>query len=278
MNGLFLFFLGIIQGVTELFPVSSLGHTLLVPGILGIHLDEHAPQLIPFLVALHLGTAVALLWYFKNRWIQLVKGFCRSCQGKKNTDGNLMWTLIVGTIPAGLVGLILEKKLETVFHDLRIVAVALIINGILLWWGERFTLKTPNEGESAITLKQGFLIGLAQILALIPGFSRSGVTMIAGGAAGLSSAAAAEFSFLLGTPIILAAGVLELPKLFAQPSQLLNAIIGGVLTGLAAWFSLRFLMKFFEEKGRLSSFGVYCICAGILALAWFVSHPSLATA
>ncbi|MGJ8524380.1 Undecaprenyl-diphosphatase [Halomonadaceae bacterium LMG 33818] len=278
MNGLFLFFLGIIQGVTELFPVSSLGHTLLVPGILGIHLDEHAPQLIPFLVALHLGTAVALLWYFKNRWIQLVKGFCCSCQGKKNTDGNLMWTLIVGTIPAGLVGLILEKKLETVFHDLRIVAVALIINGILLWWGERFTLKTPNEGESAITLKQGFLIGLAQILALIPGFSRSGVTMIAGGAAGLSSAAAAEFSFLLGTPIILAAGVLELPKLFAQPSQLLNAIIGGVLTGLAAWFSLRFLMKFFEEKGRLSSFGVYCICAGILALAWFVSHPSLATA
>lgn len=278
MNGLFLFFLSIIQGVTELFPVSSLGHTLLVPGILGIHLDEHAPQLIPFLVALHLGTAVALLWYFKDRWISLVKGFFRSCKGEKNTDGHLMWTLIIGTIPTGLVGLILEKKLEAVFHDLRVVAIALIINGILLWWGERFTLKTSSDSESTITLKQGFLIGLAQILALIPGFSRSGVTMIAGGAAGLSSAAAAEFSFLLGTPIILAAGVLELPKLFAQPSQLMNAIIGGVLTGLAAWFSLRFLMKFFEEKGRLSSFGVYCICAGILALAWFVVHPTFATA
>jgi len=182
----FLIFLSVLQGVTELFPVSSLGHTLLVPALFGMHIDEHAPQLLPFLVALHLGTALALLWYFRKRWIALIGGFFASFGGRRNDDSHMMWALIIGTIPAGLVGLVLEKRLERLFHDLRIVAIALIVNGVLLWFGDRLQRARAHQAPEKLTFRQAFFVGLAQIGALIPGFSRSGLTMIAGGAAGLS--------------------------------------------------------------------------------------------
>lgn len=269
----FLLFLSVLQGVTELFPVSSLGHTLLVPALFGMHIDKHAPQLLPFLVALHLGTALALLWYFRTRWVALIRGFFASLGGRRNDEGHLMWAVIIGTIPAGLVGLALEKHLEALFHDLRIVAFALIVNGVLLWFGDRLQRARAHRAPEKLTFRQAFLVGLAQIGALIPGFSRSGLTMIAGNAAGLTSEKAAEFSFLLGTPIILAAGVLELPKLFHARDQLTTALIGGVLTAIAAWLSVRFLMRYFEGRGRLASFGVYCVIAGVLCLGWFMMHP-----
>jgi undecaprenyl-diphosphatase len=269
----FLIFLSVLQGVTELFPVSSLGHTLLVPALFGMHIDKHAPQLLPFLVALHLGTAFALLWYFRERWVALIGGFFASLSGRRNDDGHMMWALIIGTIPAGLVGLVLEKRLERIFHDLRIVAIALIVNGILLWLGDRLQRARAHRAPEKLTFKQAFLVGLAQIGALIPGFSRSGLTMIAGSGAGLTTEKAAEFSFLLGTPIIFAAGVLELPKLFHAPGQLADALLGGVLTAIAAYLSVRFLMRYFEGRGRLASFGVYCVIAGVVFLGWFMMHP-----
>ncbi|MFP3553925.1 undecaprenyl-diphosphate phosphatase [Paraburkholderia sp. SIMBA_049] len=269
----FLIFLSVLQGVTELFPVSSLGHTLLVPALFGMHIDKHAPQLLPFLVALHLGTAFALLWYFRTRWIALIGGFFASLSGRRNDDGHMMWALIIGTIPAGLVGLVLEKRLERVFHDLRIVAIALIVNGILLWLGDRLQRARVHRAPEKLTFRQAFLVGLAQIGALIPGFSRSGLTMIAGNGAGLTAEKAAEFSFLLGTPIIFAAGILELPKLFHAPGQLADALLGGVLTAIAAYLSVRFLMRYFEGRGRLASFGVYCVIAGVVFLGWFMTHP-----
>ncbi|AJK45835.1 undecaprenyl-diphosphate phosphatase [Burkholderia plantarii] len=269
----FLVFLSVLQGVTELFPVSSLGHTLLVPALIGMHIDKHAPQLLPFLVALHLGTALALLWYFRTRWCALVRGFFASFAGRPNDDAHMMWALIIGTIPAGLVGLVLEKRIEHVFHDLRIVAAALMVNGVLLWWGDRLQRSRQHRAPEKLTFGQAFFVGLAQIGALIPGFSRSGLTMIAGNAAGLTTEKAAEFSFLLGTPIILAAGVLELPKLFHAPNQLADAALGGVLTAIAAYLSIRFLMRYFEGRGRLASFGVYCVLAGLFCLGWFAFHP-----
>jgi undecaprenyl-diphosphatase len=256
-----------------LFPVSSLGHTLLVPGLIGMHIDKHAPQLLPFLVALHLGTALALLWYFRKRWIALIKGFIGSLRGRQNTDGHMMWALIIGTIPTGIVGLVLEKRLEALFHDLRIVAAALMVNGVLLWLGDRLTRARAERAPEDLTFRQAFLVGLAQIGALIPGFSRSGLTIIAGVGAGMSSEKAAEFSFLLGTPIIFAAGVLELPKLFHAPDQLFDALLGGVLTGIAAYLSVRFLMRYFEGRGRLAAFGLYCVVAGAFCLGWFMLHP-----
>jgi undecaprenyl-diphosphatase len=269
----FLIFLSVLQGVTELFPVSSLGHTLLVPALFGMHIDKHAPQLLPFLVALHLGTAFALLWYFRARWVALIGGFFASLSGRRNDEGHMMWALIIGTIPAGLVGLVLEKRLERIFHDLRIVAIALIVNGILLWFGDRLQRAREHRAPEKLTFKQAFLVGLAQIGALIPGFSRSGLTMIAGTGAGLTAEKAAEFSFLLGTPIIFAAGILELPKLFHAPGQLADALLGGVLTAIAAYLSVRFLMRYFEGRGRLASFGVYCVIAGVVFLGWFMTHP-----
>ncbi|MFD1559832.1 undecaprenyl-diphosphate phosphatase [Paraburkholderia silviterrae] len=271
----FLFFLSVLQGVTELFPVSSLGHTLLVPPLFGMHIDKHAPQILPFLVALHLGTAVALLWYFRARWVALISGFFASLAGRKNDDGHMMWALIIGTIPAGLVGLVLEKRIEALFHDLRIVAAALMVNGVLLWFGDRLQQARAHRPPEKLTFRQAFLVGLAQIGALIPGFSRSGLTMIAGNAAGLTTEKAAEFSFLLGTPIIFAAGVLELPKLFHAHDQLMTALVGGVLTGIAAWLSVKFLMRYFEGRGRLASFGLYCVIAGAVFLGWFVMHPQV---
>ncbi|WP_175958501.1 undecaprenyl-diphosphate phosphatase [Burkholderia sp. BCC0405] len=269
----FLVFLSVLQGVTELFPVSSLGHTLLVPALFGMHIDKHAPQLLPFLVALHLGTALALLWYFRARWIALIGGFFAQLGGRKNDDGHLMWALIIGTIPTGIVGLLLEKRIERVFHDLRIVAIALIVNGVLLWLGDRIQRSRVHQAPEKMTFKQAFFVGLAQIGALIPGFSRSGLTMIAGNAAGLTAEKAAEFSFLLGTPIIFAAGVLELPKLFHARDQLADALLGGVLTAIAAYLSVRFLMRYFEGRGRLASFGLYCVIAGVFCLGWFMLHP-----
>jgi undecaprenyl-diphosphatase len=269
----FLIFLSVLQGVTELFPVSSLGHTLLVPALFGMHIDKHAPQLLPFLVTLHLGTAFALLWYFRTRWVALIRGFFGALAGRRNDDGHMMWALIIGTIPAGLVGLLLEKRLERLFHDLRIVAIALIVNGVLLWFGDRLQRSRVHRAPEKLTFRQAFLVGLAQIGALIPGFSRSGLTMIAGNAAGLTTEKAAEFSFLLGTPIILAAGVLEVPKLLHAPGQLADALLGGALTAIAAWLSIRFLMHYFEGRGRLASFGVYCVIAGAAFLGWFMLHP-----
>ncbi|MEM5330667.1 undecaprenyl-diphosphate phosphatase [Paraburkholderia sp. JHI2823] len=268
----FLLFLSVLQGVTELFPVSSLGHTLLVPAVFGMHIDKHAPQLLPFLVALHLGTAVALLWYFRERWVALIGGFFGSLAGRKNDEGHMMWALIVGTIPTGIVGLVLEKRIEAIFHDLRIVAAALMVNGVLLWFGDRLQRARAHRPPEKLTFRQAFFVGLAQIGALIPGFSRSGLTMIAGNAAGLTAEKAAEFSFLLGTPIIFAAGVLELPKLFHARDQLVTALVGGVLTGIAAWLSVKFLMRYFEGRGRLASFGVYCLIAGAIFLGWFALH------
>lgn len=269
----FLIFLSVLQGVTELFPVSSLGHTLLAPALVGMHVDKHTPQLIPFLVALHLGTALALLWYFRKRWIALIGGWFAMLGGRRNDEGHMMWALVIGTIPAGLVGLVLEKRLERVFHDLRIVAIALIVNGLLLWIGDRLQRARAHRPPEKLTYKQAFLVGLAQIGALVPGFSRSGLTMIAGNAAGLTAERAAEFSFLLGTPIIFAAGVLEMPKLFHAPGQLADALLGGVLTAIAAYLSVRFLMRYFEGRGRLAAFGVYCVLAGAFCLAWFLMHP-----
>ena len=268
----FLIFLSVLQGVTELFPVSSLGHTLLAPALVGMHIDKHAPQLIPFLVALHLGTALALLWYFRKRWIALVAGWFASLGGRRNDDGHMMWALIIGTIPAGLVGLVLEKRIERVFHDLRIVALALVVNGLLLWVGDRMQRSRAHRPAEKLTFKQAFLVGLAQVGALIPGFSRSGLTMIAGNAAGLTAESAAEFAFLLGTPIIFAAGLLEVPKLFHAPGQLADALLGGVLTAVAAYLSVRFLMRYFEGRGRLATFGLYCVVAGALCFGWFLMH------
>jgi undecaprenyl-diphosphatase len=293
MDPIKVFALAILQGVTELFPVSSLGHTVIIPGLLKWNDTLQSETFLPLLVMLHLGTSIALLTFFWRDWLKLLRGGLRTViAGRFSPDvdpdgyGRQLALVVVGTIPAGIVGLLFQKILEKGFSEPILAAAFLVANGAVLLLGEQLWRRqrmnqklieeqAPQFGMTDrslndMTFKQAVIIGGAQILALIPGFSRSGVTMVAGMANGLSHEAAARFSFLLATPIILAAGVLEVPKLLtAQYRQELPiAAAGGVVAGVAAYLSVRFLMRYFETN-RLDPFAYYCVIAGTLAFAYF---------
>ncbi|HYW05173.1 MAG TPA: undecaprenyl-diphosphate phosphatase [Gammaproteobacteria bacterium] len=273
-NPVDLVLMAILQGLTELFPVSSLGHSVLVPAVLHWNIDRQALWFLPFLVVLHLGTAAALLLYFRREWIALIGGGLRQLAGRGSSpEAHRLWLLVVGTIPAGLVGLILEHPLRRLFGDARLVAVALAANGLVLLLGDWLHRRRGGDGSARLDFVRAAWVGLAQTAALIPGFSRSGTTLVAGLGAGLSYADAAEFSFLLGTPIIGAAGLLEVPKLF-HDSLITGGQIGwivacGLLAGFFAYVSTAFLMRYFRghEIQALRPFAAYCVLAGIGALA-----------
>lgn len=274
MLGLFLILLAILQGITELFPISSLGHSVLVPALLHWPIARDAPWFLPYIVVLHIGTAAALLIYFWRDWRDLLTGFVAARGGTGNPQARLLWLLICGTLPAGILGLLLERKVRELFGGFSVAAVFLMLNGALLIVGDRFKQQAGQTLES-MGWPKAFLIGCAQALALIPGVSRSGVTLVAGLMGGLDYTASARFSFLLATPIIGAAGVLEIPKLLHQhaelPPGLLGVILlGGVLAGICAWLSAWFLMRWFKtrEVTALRPFGIYCLVAGAAALLW----------
>lgn len=278
--------LALLQGVTELFPISSLGHTVILPALLGWGEIQTAPGLkdlfLPLIVALHLGTSVALLIYFWRDWLQVGKTLVRSVvegEVRKGTEEWVSWLIIIGCIPAGLLGVFLNEPLKALFASPLIAATFLVVNGSVLFFGEMLRrrsearLKVLNAKEreaqfrslASLTWKEGLLVGCAQALALIPGFSRSGMTIVGGLAVRLTHEEAARYSFLLGTPIILAAALVEVPKLFGQNIAAWLIIMGMVLSGVAAYLSTKFLMKYFET-GRLDPFAYYCWGAGLLSL------------
>jgi undecaprenyl-diphosphatase len=287
--------LALLQGITELFPVSSLGHTVILPGLLGWRETLHSPTFLPLLVMLHLGTATALLSFFWRDWVALLLGGVRVLRAGRFTPevdpgghGRQLALVVVGTIPAGLLGLLFEKPLARLFSAPLLVAVILIANGGVLWlverrWQQRHAAKTQALAEvvpsgtigadlSALTFRQAALIGLAQAGALLPGLSRSGLTLGTGLACGLSHEAAARFSFLLATPLIAAAGVLEVPVLLdAGPRTVLLALAGGVIAGVAAYLSVRYLMRYFATR-RLEPFAAYCLLVGLGAGVFFLVH------
>lgn len=283
-------FLALLQGVTELFPISSLGHTVILPGLLGwasIETDTSCGGqscFLPLVVALHLGTSIALIGYFWRDWFQIIVTILKNIKEgevRTGTDEWVSWLIIIGVVPVGLIGLILEKPLKHLFASPVIAAAFLVVNGSILFAGERMrkraeatmTFKNAKEREasfrplSSLSWKEAIIVGLAQSLALIPGISRSGVSMVAGLGVRLNHEDAARFSFLLGAPIIFAAGALEIPQLIGQSSQTwMLVILGVVLSGVAAFLSTKFLMKYFET-GRLNPFAYYCWGAGLLSLA-----------
>lgn len=263
--------LAILQGITELFPVSSLGHAVLVPALLHWPMNRDAPWFLPFIVVLHLGTAAALLLFFWRDWRDILASLVRTRGRPTEPDARLFWLLVLGTVPAGLIGLALHHQIRLLFGTLTVAAVALAINGILLIAGDALRHRRPRYELERMNWRQSFLIGIAQALALIPGISRSGVTLIAGVGTGLDYAASARFSFLLATPIIGAAGLLEVPKLLhaSVPHGLFMTIIGsGIVAGICAWLSTWFLMRYFRlrEVTALRPFGVYCLLAAGTAL------------
>ncbi len=275
--------LGLLQGATELFPVSSLGHAVIIPTLLHWTFKQSDPTFLPFLVLLHLGTAGALLVLYWRDWLGIVSGFIRAALrgGVRDGDERLAMLLVVGTVPTGLVGVFFQKQLQALFASPRAAAVFLIVNGVLLFGAEllrrraerraRLEGRDREEQEEAFTEVSGLgyrnaaLIGVCQVLALFPGISRSGVTMAGGLLAGLRHEESARFSFLLATPIIAAAGLLEVPQLLHPGVPLGAYLLGAVLAAVAAYGSARFLLRYFRS-GRLDPYAAYCVGVGAGAL------------
>jgi len=307
---------GLVQGVSELFPISSLGHAVLIPAVIGgqwaqnLNVAAESSPYLAFIVGLHVATAAALLIYFWQDWVRIIRGLGTSIRYREvyTADERLAWMIVLGTIPVGIAGLALQKTFQTVFGQPKVAAVFLTINGLILIAGERFRRHSSREADeetarqrefaelavgrhsagartdrqrehtavamsdgrlASLSYPQALFIGSAQILALIAGISRDGVAIVAGMTRGLSREDAGRFAFLLATPAILAAGVLKLPELFGTAGAGIGGqiLVGSLLAGLGAYFSVRFLVRYLRTR-TLTPFGVYCIVAGLGSLAY----------
>jgi undecaprenyl-diphosphatase len=256
----------ILQGATELFPVSSLGHAVIVPALLHWGIDQNSPGFLPFLVMLHLGTAIGLIAYFYVEWLTMARGTLGLGYAAENASARaLLAKLVVATIPAVVVGALLKKPISHLFGTPLIACVFLILNAGLLLLGERLRGRQSREGS--ITYLDALIIGLFQCLAFLPGISRSGAAIVGGLKRGVSHAGAAKFSFLMGTPVIIAAGAAEVPKLIHQHQ--LHALFGeslvaAIASGIVAYASTAFLMRYFKDHDdwALKPFAIYCAVAG----------------
>ena len=342
---------GLIQGVTELFPVSSLGHNVLLPALIGgswardLNVAASESPYLAFVVGLHVATAIALLIYFWRDWVRIIRGFfsslrqiARPAEGTtrwmpQSADEELAWLIILATIPVGLAGLVFEHVFRVIFGKPAYAAVFLIVNGLILLAGERFRRRASLEADEQIAAEreyalegagwghegvgwgqegagrgharpcpgearhaasgrdlrleemdnavesderlsrmgygQAVIIGSAQVLALLAGISRDGVTMVAGMARGLSREDAARFAFLLATLVILAAGVLKIPDLMGPLGNGIHGqvVVGSVLSGVGAYVSVKYLVRYFQTR-TLTPFGIYCIVAGLASIGY----------
>ncbi len=283
--------LGVLQGVSELFPVSSLGHSVILPQLLG-WTDVVAAQsasesyFLAFLVGLHVATALALVVFYRSTWVRIVRALIISLRDRRieTPDQRLGWLLVVATIPAGLAGVLLEHEFRVLFARPLAAAAFLIVNGLILAVGEWIRRRgvarkavaahatTPAGDRRLDTLefREAGGIGIAQALALLPGISRSGITMVAGLVRGLDHEDSARFSFLLATPVILGAGIYKLPDLLGPNGDgvRLQVLAGSIAAGLAAYVSVRFLTRYFRF-GTLTPFAVYCLVVGVLGVVRF---------
>lgn len=306
--------IGLIQGVSELFPVSSLGHSVLVPALLGgswkalvtqsASGDSGSSPYLAFIVALHVATAIALIIFFRRDWVRIISGFARTVKPSlaarrivtHDADERLAWLLIIATIPVGITGLALEHTFRTLFAKPLAAAIFLTVNGLILSTGEWLRRRAPiDEDElearepvaahrhgaggveetvlepqrpvrrlTTLSYREAGIIGFFQTFALLAGISRSGISMVGGLARGLSHRDAARFSFLLATPVILAAGVLKLPTLAGAAGAHIHGqvLLGAVLAGLASYVSIKFLTRWFETR-TLTPFAIYSLVVGI---------------
>lgn len=273
--------IGLLQGITELFPVSSLGHSVLLPSLFGwnnIVASQTSTEsfFLAFLVGLHVATAIALLIFYRKKWAKIIRGFFRTLKTHKaeTSDERLAWLLVTATIPAGIIGLAFEHKLRVIFATPLYAAIFLTINGVILFIGEYYRRRVKQRGATRslakLEYKEAGLVGVAQVLALFAGISRSGITIVTGLIRGLDHEDAANFSFLLATPIILAAGVYKLPDLLGPNGAGIRGqvLVGSIVAGIAAYFSVKFLTKYFETK-TLTPFAVYCLVVGGLMILKF---------
>ncbi len=306
--------IALVQGVTELFPVSSLGHSVLLPAWLGGNWQTLVTQssqatsessfYLAYIVALHVATALALLWFFRADWVRIIRGLFRSALRMlkvrrwdvQDADERLAWMLVIATIPVGLTGIALEHSFRTLFAKPLAAAIFLFVNGLVLLGGEvlrrRVKARGASVGETDHSLnpfseraaiesdaniaqlgyKDALIVGVFQIAALFAGISRSGVTIVGGLWRGLDHEDAARFGFLLATPIILAAGVLKLPSLAGPAGAHIHGqvIVGFLVCGVTAYLSVRFLVRYFETR-TLTPFAIYCLVVGAASALRFGS-------
>lgn len=320
--------IGLVQGVTELFPISSLGHSVIIPALVGgswaqdLSVSASESPYLAFIVGLHVATAAAMILYFWRDWLRIIKGFFGSlahvvspAEGTRRfepqtTEQRLAWMIILATIPVGIAGLALEHDFRVYFSKPVLASIFLAVNGLILFAGEAARRRRASlderqsvedrqmapvggaigpgvarhsSGQRALKQQEASLavqsdkrivqvgwlsafgLGAAQILALLPGISRDGTVMVSGMFRGLSRQDAARFSFLLSAPVILAAGVLKIPDLTGPLGNGVRGqvIAGSVVSFVAAYLSLRFLMRYFSQNRPLTPFAVYCLVAGI---------------
>jgi undecaprenyl-diphosphatase len=261
------FLFAILQGATELFPVSSLGHAVIVPALLHWHIDQASPGFLPFLVMLHLGTAIGMLIYFWPDWRGMVLGVLgRGHAAETAAARQLLLRLAVATIPAVIIGVLVRKPVAHLFASPLLACLFLIANAGLLWLGERLRARAATQADT-LSNTDALVIGLFQCMAFLPGISRSGAAIVGALRRGLPHQAAAKFSFLMGTPVILAAGVAEVPKLLHAHE--LHALFGisflaAIIAGFVAHASTAFLMRYFRDHDSwaLLPFALYCAIFG----------------
>jgi|SRR5579859_742271 len=333
---------GLIQGITELFPLSSLGHNVLIPAVVGgqwaqdLNVSKSESPYLAFIVGMHVATAAAMIIYFWRDWLRIIGAFFASLGHviapepgtrrfePQGTDQTLAWMIILATIPVGIAGLALEHTFRTVFSKPILTACFLFVNGLILLGGERLRRRgagvgaqqlaagqqmvaerqravvaaeayTPagggrhSSGQRAAKQEQAsiavvadrrlvgigyvtaFFLGAVQILALLPGISRDGIVMVSGMFRGLSRQDAARFSFLLSAPVIFAAGALKIPDLLGPLGAGIRGqvLFGSILSGLGAYFALRFLVRYLSNATRtLTPFAIYCLAAGLGAFIY----------
>ena len=276
---------GFLQGITELFPISSLGHSILVPAWIGGSWNSfltnttagESPYLLT-IIALHAASAITLLLIFWKRWLQLIRAFFRSLKSRslETPESRIIWLILIATIPVGVLGIAFERDFQVLFSEPLAASIFLTLNGLILVVAERSSKrKTVTDSDESlihrISFKNAFTIGVAQSAALFPGISRFGITMGAGLNRGLSHSAASDFAFLLATPVILGAGLLKIPDLFnPKISHILGpVIVGSIIAALGTYISVKILVNWFKHH-TLYPFAIYCLVIGIISMVKFL--------
>lgn len=288
---------GAMQGIAELFPISSLGHSVLIPAWVGgswqrdLNVSDAESPYLAFIVGLHVATAIALLIFFWRDWVRIIAGLITSIARRevRTADQRLAWLLVIGTIPVGLVGLVAEHFFRTHLGKPVPTAVFLIINGVILLGIERLRRRDNDTDSDYVDerisgpqsdqrlarqpVSKALFIGSLQIAALAPGISRSGIALAGGMLGGLSREDAARFAFLLATPVIFAAGVLKIGDLAGPLGDGIRpqVVFGSVLSGVGAYLSVRFLTRYLANRS-LRPFGIYCFVAGAASLVLFAAR------
>jgi len=277
--------IGFIQGITELFPISSLGHAILIPawigGSFGEFISEENEAYLLITIAMHLASSVALFLVFRKRWIRLISGTVQAVVSKnfQSTSFRVLSYIVIATIPVGVLGLAFGDYFQSIFGKPQYSALFLTLNGLLLITAERLSRRditaelqdSDAEIDRRVSAKTAVAIGFGQSLALFAGISRFGVTMSAGLLRKLNHSVASDFAFLLSLPVIVGASIIKLPELFTtSANELLGQILlGSVISFIATYISVTFLVRWFKTK-TLYPFAIYCLVFGMFSFVRFI--------